>query len=152
MPSDINQQVLAIAERWIGTPYRHQGSNCQVGCDCLGLIRGIWREIYGVEPEATPPYSRTWAETTKEEPLLAACERWFHPVALDAPIIAGMVLVFRWQQGSAAKHLGLASSHDHFIHAYSGQAVVQSALVPSWRRRIVGRYTFPTHPPANLKV
>lgn len=152
MQANLNDQALAIAKRWIGTPYRHQGSKCQVGCDCLGLIRGIWRELYGDEPEATPPYSRAWAETTKDEPLLAACERWFAPTLDDALIEPGMVLVFRWQKGSAAKHLGVALDQDHFIHAYSGQAVVRSALVPSWRRRIVGRFYFPVHDPVNFKV
>ena len=43
----INADVLAIARAWIGTPYRHQGAVKGVGCDCLGLIRGIWRELYG---------------------------------------------------------------------------------------------------------
>ncbi|MFZ1680734.1 MAG: peptidase P60, partial [Rhizobiaceae bacterium] len=32
--------VVAEAERWIGTPYRHQGSTRGVGCDCLGLVLG----------------------------------------------------------------------------------------------------------------
>ncbi|MGG2476222.1 peptidase P60, partial [Rhizobium sp. BR5] len=29
--------MLALAQGWIGTPYRHQASLQGVGCDCLGL-------------------------------------------------------------------------------------------------------------------
>src|SRR5688572_25297534 len=56
-------QIVAAARDWIGTPYRHQASLKGVGCDCLGLVRGVWREHYGAEPEAPPPYRADWAET-----------------------------------------------------------------------------------------
>jgi len=143
MELSVNAQALAIAKSWIGTTYRHQGNTKHIGCDCLGLIRGIWYELYGHEPEAPPAYSRSWAEVSQNEPLLDACQRWFDPVANDAIDEAGMLLVFRWHKGSAAKHLGILSGPDQFIHAYSGQAVLQSNLVPSWRRRIVARFHFP---------
>ena len=35
--------IVAEARAWIGTPYRHQASLKGIGCDCLGLLRGIWR-------------------------------------------------------------------------------------------------------------
>ncbi len=49
-------EIVAAARGWIGTPYRHQGQVKGVGCDCLGLVRGVWRDLYGAEPEAPPPY------------------------------------------------------------------------------------------------
>lgn len=47
----VAERVLAEAESWIGTPYRHGASMRGVSCDCLGLVRGIWRALYGNEPE-----------------------------------------------------------------------------------------------------
>jgi hypothetical protein len=32
---------------------------------------------------------------------------------------------------------------DRFVHAYQGSAVVVSALVPQWRLRIAGVFSFP---------
>ena len=55
-------RVVKAARAWIGTPYLHQASRLGVGADCLGLIRGIWRDLYGHEPERPPPYSRNWSE------------------------------------------------------------------------------------------
>ena len=48
------QRIIAAARGWIGTPYRHQASLKGVGADCLGLVRGVWREVMGDEPEPPP--------------------------------------------------------------------------------------------------
>jgi len=48
--------------------------------------------------------------------------------------------------GAVAKHLGIASDTGdapRFIHAYSGHAVVETALSEPWRRRIAARFRFP---------
>jgi NlpC/P60 family putative phage cell wall peptidase len=37
--------IVAETRAWLGTPYRHQASLKGVGCDCLGLVRGVWRAI-----------------------------------------------------------------------------------------------------------
>ncbi len=141
--SDIGKRVLVLAEQWIGTPYRHQASLKGVGCDCLGLVRGIWRELYGNEPELPPPYARDWAERGAEDRLMAAAGRHFQPVAGLAEAVSGDLVLFRWQADCAAKHAGILAGPDHFIHAYEQAAVVRSTLVPSWRRRIAGVFRFP---------
>ncbi|MDF1729794.1 MAG: peptidase, partial [Sulfitobacter sp.] len=64
-------QAVGIARAWIGTPYIHQASRQGAGCDCLGLLRGLWRELYGSEPEAVPAYSRDWSEPQGAELLMA---------------------------------------------------------------------------------
>lgn len=141
--SATQDRVLELAEGWIGTPYRHQASLKGVGCDCLGLVRGIWRELYSTEPELPPPYAPDWAERGGEDRLLAAAQRHFGPALVISQAIPGDLLLFRWRPDAAAKHLGIFSSPDHFIHAYEQAAVVRSALVPGWRRRVAGVFRFP---------
>lgn len=141
--TDTGKQVLALAEGWIGTPYRHQASLKGVGCDCLGLVRGIWRDLYGQEPELPPPYARDWAERGGQDRLMTAAERHFLPIATMAQAQAGDMVLFRWRVDCAAKHVGILTGGDHFIHAYEGAAVLRSALVPSWRKRIAGIFRFP---------
>lgn len=65
-------RVVAAARGWLGTPYRHQASVKGEGADCLGLVRGVWREAVGEEPEAPPPYRPDWAEVGGEETLWGA--------------------------------------------------------------------------------
>lgn len=142
---DVSQAVLAEAATWIGTPYRHQGSRKGIGCDCLGLVRGIWRALYGAEPGDPGAYTPDWAETGASDRLLEAARRHCieRPVALAEP---GNLLVFRWRQHHAAKHLGILVSGEAFLHAYEGHAVTVSPLIRQWRRRIAGVFSFPPLP------
>lgn len=135
-------KVLAEAESWIGTPYRHGGSKRGVSCDCLGLVRGIWRELYDKEPETPPAYAPDWAEASKGEPMLEAAFRHLTARESSDPQ-PGDLLVFRWQPRVAAKHLGIMAHDNRFIHAYEGHGVLASALVPQWRKRIAGIFIFP---------
>lgn len=137
--------IVGEARRWIGTPYVHQSSALGAGCDCLGLLRGIWRAVRGAEPEAIPAYSMDWSETQGEERLWAAAARHLSakPRSDEAE---GDVLLFRMRDGSVAKHLGIhgaTGAWGTFIHAYSGRGVVESPLSEPWRRRIVARFEFP---------
>lgn len=137
--------VVLAARGWIGTPYVHQASCRGAGCDCLGLLRGLWREIHGCEPEAVPAYTPDWSEPSGEERLWAAAARHLAPRHLGAAT-PGDVLLFRMRDGGVAKLVGVQAdcgSAPSFIHAYSGRGVVESALTPPWARRLVARFAFP---------
>ncbi len=136
-------QAVDIARSWIGTPYRHQASNRGVGCDCLGLVRGIWRELYGFEPETPGPYAADWAERSGEERLFDAACRHFGPPLAPGEAQAGDVILFRFRDHVAAKHLGILSAPGHFIHAYEKSGVLESPLVACWARRIAFSFRFP---------
>lgn len=142
-PGDaLRARVVAEARGWIGTPYRHQASCRGAGADCLGLIRGVWRGVLGAEPEPVPPYTPDWSEPARVEILMTAAARWMRPVPL-AERGPGDVILFRMQDRGVAKHLGILATGQSFIHAYSGQAVVESPLSTPWARRIAGCFAFP---------
>ena len=86
--------ILAAAYDWLDTPYQHQASVKGGGCDCLGLIRGVWRDIYGDEPMETPAYTADWAESLGQETLLQAAQTYLSPIAKDKTQ-AGDVMLFR---------------------------------------------------------
>jgi NlpC/P60 family putative phage cell wall peptidase len=138
-------RVVEIARSWIGTPYLHQASCRGAGADCLGLVRGVWREFRGAEPVAVPPYSPDWSEARREEALWIAARR--HLVPREAGVAEpGDVLLFRMRAGSVAKHLGIlteSGTAPRFIHAYSGHGVVENSLSAPWRRRVVAAFAFP---------
>jgi NlpC/P60 family putative phage cell wall peptidase len=139
------ERIVAEARLWIGTPYLHQASVKGAGTDCLGLLRGIWREVYGGEPEKVPAYTEDWAEPSKREVLLQAAQRWLVAKPVSRADL-GDVLLFRMRDGSIAKHLGLQSEtgeHPRFIHSYTGHGVIESTLSLPWQRRIAARFEFP---------
>ncbi|WP_020179059.1 NlpC/P60 family protein [Methylopila sp. M107] len=138
--------VVAAARRWIGTPYRHQASCRGAGADCLGVLRGVWRELVGPEPEALPPYARSWAEDGEGELMLDAARRWLIPAPGDA-VSAGDVLLFRVARGGTAKHCGIATGPRAMVHAYDGHAVAETPIPEVWERRLVARFRFPASSP-----
>ena len=87
------------ARAWIGTPYEHQASCRGSGADCLGLLRGLWRELLGAEPETPPAYTPDWSEPARREDLLAAAGRHLLPVPRrdSAP---GDVVLMRMADGA----------------------------------------------------
>ena len=138
--------VVAVARAWIGTPYQHQASVKGVACDCLGLIRGVWRECHGTEPEAPPPYTPDWGEGGGHEVLMEAALRHLVPVCRDQAMQAGDVLLFRMRAGAVAKHLGIlsdAGEAPRFLHAYNAHGVIDSPLTTPWQNRIAARFRFP---------
>lgn len=144
--NDPGALVVARARLWIGTPYRHQASCRGAGTDCLGLVRGLWRELIGAEPEKPPAYTQDWSEPSGSEDLLFAARR--HLLATPAgERRAGDVLVLRMADRSVAKHVGVLAEagdgHETLIHAYCGHGVVESPLTPAWSRRVVAAFRFP---------
>lgn len=134
--------VVAAARAWIGTPYHHQASLRGIGTDCLGLVRGVWRDCYGSDAEAAPPYSRDWAEASVRETMLEAASRHLMPIEPE-DLAPGDVLIFRLRPGVVAKHAAIVATAETMIHAMEGTAVSEVALSSWWRRRIAGAFRFP---------
>ncbi len=134
--------ILSEARDWIGTPYMHQASAKGAGCDCLGLVRGVWRALYGAEPEPVPAYTPDWAERAGAETLLEAARRRMCEIAIEnaAP---GDVLLFRMHAQAPVKHCAILDEDAHIIHAYWARAVVRSRFAPWWRARWAAAFAFP---------
>ena len=137
--------IVAIARTWIGTPYLHQASVKGAGCDCLGLLRGVWRELHGAEPERLAPYSPDWAEATGEETLRDGLAR--HLKEIDpACVAAGDIALFRMARRGPAKHCGIVAARNGaltLIHARRDKRVSEEPLTRFWRRKLAFAFRLP---------
>lgn len=133
--------ILAEARAWLGTPYQHQASVRHVGCDCAGLVRGVWRALVGPEPEPMPAYTPGWAERGAPEHLEQFAQRWLRPT--NAVALPGDVLLFGMAATAPLKHCAILSDRDSLLHAYWGRAVVESRFSPWWRARLGRAFAFP---------
>ena len=140
---DQGPRIVAAARGWIGTSYRHQGSRKGVGCDCLGLVRGVWAEVTGEQAQDPGAYAPDWAERSGRDRLLIAARNHCGDAISLTDAMPGDIVLFRWRAGVSAKHAGILSGPDHFIHAYEPAGVIESVLVPSWRRRIAAVHRIP---------
>ncbi len=134
------KMILEECREWIGTPYCHQASVKMAGCDCLGLLRGVWRKLYQGEPQALPAYTADWGEVDQNEHLLKAATSYLLPGTM---ILPASVILFRWRPDLPVKHLGIVASERSFFHAYERAGVVETTLGPHWRSKIAASFEFP---------
>lgn len=140
------RSIVNSARSWVGTAYAHQASLKGVGCDCLGLVRGIWRECYGAEPIAFRTYTTDWnVKATSFDLAVETCK-----IMDEKPIETargGDLALFSIKRNTRPTHLGVLAGWNgaapSFIHAYSLHGVVESSLTYSWRRRIAHVFSFP---------
>ena len=137
------ERVMVIARSWLGTPYKHQASVKGAGTDCLGVLRGVWRELYDTEPEAPPPYKPDWYDLLRDDLLLRKAAQYLLPLNTLAEALPGDVLVFRMRQNMAAKHCGILVDEGRMVHALTGKDVEEVTVNHVYWKRCVGAFRFP---------
>lgn len=136
------ENVVSFAKEWLGTPYLHQAAKKKLGCDCLGLVLGIGREL-GIDlPNKVPPYSASWRDPDAGAMLQEQADKFLRRQS-ERPPQTGDVLLFRMRHDLPAKHCAILIAPDQMIHAQEGVGTIQLAFDVPWRRRLVAHYTFP---------
>ena len=63
-------------------------------------------------------------------------------IALDG-VGPGALILFRMAPRAIAKHVGILTGPDSFIHAYERLGVIEEVLTPTWARKIAFAFQFP---------
>lgn len=137
----LSQAIVAEARRWEGTPYRHQAACRGVGSDCLGLVRGVWRALYGPEPFEVPPYDANPLRHGNISALQTGFDTWLN--RLTSPPGAGDVLLFRIGRNTTPRHCAIMLEDGVFLHAQERLGTVRACLNGPWQRRLVASYSYP---------
>lgn len=139
-----NNQVLEIARTWVGTPYRHQASVKGSGCDCIGLITGIWRELFGKYPKGfkMPAYTPYWAEESGKSLMVNIGKQYLIEI-LPKEKLPGDVLMYRMMRRGQTKHAGIYLGSNKLIHAYDGHAVTKATLITNVGAALTYVFRFP---------
>lgn len=114
--------VLEVARLWIGTRYVLGAALRGAGCDCVGLVRGVWSEYTGNPLPAAPPWRADWAND-RARPLVAAARHYLDPLD-PLEVGPGDVVVLR-VRGTREAHCGILEEGDQMIHAMEGVGVVR---------------------------
>jgi NlpC/P60 family putative phage cell wall peptidase len=136
--------IVKVAREWIGTPYHHQAALKGIGCDCIGLLIGVWREIIGNLPVEPPVYSPQWHLHQKESQLISVLENsyGFKRINCSNPP-SGSVLCMGLRKGPA-HHAGIATGDNTFIHSFmTAKKVVEVTLDSDWRSRTHAVLVYP---------
>lgn len=122
--SPTRHEVVGIAGRLIGTPYRYGGSSLN-GFDCSGLVQYTHRKV-GVAVPRTTHSQLAQARVPKRETLLPGD------------------LLFFSIGAQKSRHVGIYAGDGIFIHApSSGKQVSRASLEnPFWSKRLFAVRTF----------
>ena len=96
-------------------------------------------------------YSRDWGETGVREVLADGARGMMIEIPV-AEIGPGTLVLFRMAPRAIAKHVGILTAADRFIHAYDRLGVIEEALTTAWVRRIAFAFRFPAVTPTSEKT
>lgn len=132
-----SNDIIRVAEEWIGTPFHQQGRQKQVGCDCIGLILGIAKEV-GAVSLTNQPWDKcdihTYNALTDSQLLLNLIPKYFKESIYfnDSKISPGEILLI--QITESQYHLSIKSNNNKIIHACSSLGrVVSHKIIPTWK-------------------
>lgn len=129
------RQIIEEAREWIDTPFHHQASVKGVGCDCAGMVKGVWREL-GNDVSGVPA---DYPRTPSNNQLIRILEQYLDRSSTMMP---GDVLVFTLL--NEPQHIGIMTDSNAVIHAYQPfNKVAEHRLDAKWQRRITACFSFP---------
>jgi len=75
--------------------------------------------------------------------VLAEGARQMMPEISPADARPGALILLRMAPRAIAKHVGILTAPDRFIHAYERLGVVEETLTQKWARKIAFAFLFP---------
>ncbi|WP_445364891.1 hypothetical protein ACJJJB_00020 (plasmid) [Microbulbifer sp. ANSA001] len=112
--------VIAEAETWLNTPYRHQARVKGAGVDCGMLLLEVFSAAGVIEAQTVGDYSRDFHLHRNEERYLEQLLRYADEIT--GPPQPGDIAV--WRFGRSYAHGALVVSWPTIIHSYVGLGVV----------------------------
>lgn len=144
------EDIVKEARSWLGTRFHHQGRAKGVGCDCIGLIVGVVRDLQITSPEGgmlcrhdTTNYGRIPNGRFLKDML----EKYLTPIDIK-DVQAGDILLFHFEK--EPQHVAIVSDYHAggfgIIHCYaSSRKVVEHSLDDLWKSRIISAFSFYRH-------
>ena len=139
------KQVAEEARRWIGTPHHHHAFRKGVGCDCIGLIRGIGDATKAFEYDASSfrvRQFRGYSRQPNPRVMYAALQEFLTKIDKREAGV-GDILWFRLLE---PQHLGILIEPGIVVHAdlLAGRVIDHSVRF----MHIVAAFRYPNLDPA----
>lgn len=113
------QAIIREASTWLRTRFHHRAWVKGAGCDCLGLIYGVYRACGLVGEIDIPFYRQDFMHHRDDETYLGGLLQYGHQVEQPEP---GDVAMF--QYGRVFGHAGIVIAWPRLIHAFAERGEV----------------------------
>lgn len=131
--------LLIDFNKYVGTPYKHNGRTIQEGLDCLGLIGCIYEELgmplppndsYNNDPEVD------WYKTDPDR-YWRYLQRLGKPTGLE-DLKAGDIVYFALINGTIVSHAGVMLDDESFIHTLQKRNCRINKMDRFWQKKFRG--------------
>lgn len=127
--ADLGQRAAAAAERYVGTPWRHQGRRPGAGLDCIGLVAAAYASA-GLDVRD----DRTYGHPCRPGILRRALVEHFGAPRADRRV--GDVVLLWIREPRWEIHCGIVVSASTMVHALERQRASFASLDGHWGRAI----------------
>lgn len=136
--------IVAEARSWCGTKFHDQAALKGVGCDCIGLIRGVGKELGIPEADAFANDSRFagYARLSVPRLMILGCDSYLDRISIADALPGDIALA---SVEIEPQHFAFISSLDppRVIHAYiQAGRVVENIVDDFWRGHVLRMYRF----------
>ena len=142
----MRDKIIIEAREWVDTPYHHQAALKGVGCDCVGLIRGVGVGV-GAMPHRDADWKRFNAYGRLPNPrrMTQGMNAFLVPINTEDRK-PGDIAWIEWRT-DMPMHLAILAEKNGsqtIIHALSDyRKVVEHGLNLTWQERIVSWWRYP---------
>jgi len=138
----MNNDAVNAARALIGTPYVLGYAQPGVGCDCIGVVEYVWREVRGTEPPMRGPVVADYYNDPNDLLFTGAA---LHLTQISRAKL-GSVLLIKMKNTPGCSHIaictGLQDGQPHtMVHAHDGRMVrrvVETTLGRRWLPALKG--------------
>lgn len=137
----LENDIVAQARTWLGTPFHHQARLKGKGCDCLGLVVGVVDEL-GLKDANGVKLAAYDEVSYSKEPNGAYLTEKLTGLLLEIPIedaSAGDLALFKVRENP--QHLAILSDYEGMlgmIHCFApARKVVEHRLDDDWKLRLL---------------
>ncbi|MDJ0579101.1 NlpC/P60 family protein [Crocosphaera sp.] len=125
-------KFLKEADEWVGTPRMDGQCKKQVGCDCVGLLIGVAKEIGYLPGDYKEP---NYYQTARGDSLVKILEKHLKLTdrTKDSFIVGDIVVI---EYGNQLTHVGIIYSENLIIHSHRKMGVVKVNVDQALKRKI----------------
>lgn len=139
---NLRQRIINESRSWKGTPFKHQARLKSIGCDCIGLIVGVIKEL-NLEingRKITELDRQNYSRIPQGQLLKKSLDNIFPEAKL---VSEGDIFLMKFL--NEPQHVGLVSCIDKnkisIIHSYQqSKGVVEHILSENWKKRLIKFY------------
>lgn len=143
---NLRKEIISEARSWAGTPFKHQGRIKHIGCDCIGLIAGVFSILnLRIRDKKVSEFDiKNYSRIPRNNLLRNTLDKIFPETE---EIKEGNLFLMRFLK--EPQHVGFISKADgdniSIIHSYQqSKGVVEHNLSKNCKRRLVKFYDIET--------